>query len=122
MSICAQCHLRGGKSTSSKLPYPNQFVPGDNLFKDFQVDLSPEHIASLNPSDRHVYQNVRDVVLLGANEMTCITCHDVHKMSTRKHLVLKRLQRSNYCAICHDDLEDYESLFSDEVHNETCQY
>jgi len=28
-SICAQCHLRGGKSKSTGLPYPNQFVAGD---------------------------------------------------------------------------------------------
>ena len=39
-SICAQCHVRTGKSQSTGLPYPNNFVAGDNLFRDFQVDLS----------------------------------------------------------------------------------
>src|SRR5262249_25179612 len=38
-SICAQCHLRSGKSKSTGLPYPNQFIPGDNLFQDFQVNF-----------------------------------------------------------------------------------
>src|SRR5262249_22234924 len=40
VSVCGSCHLRGGKSRSSGLPYPNNFVPGDNLFQDFEVDLS----------------------------------------------------------------------------------
>ena len=38
-SICAQCHLRGGRSASTGLPYPSTFIAGDNLFKDFRVDL-----------------------------------------------------------------------------------
>src|SRR5205809_1107309 len=29
-SICAQCHLRTGESKSSGLPYPTNFVAGDN--------------------------------------------------------------------------------------------
>ena len=33
------CHVRFGKSKSSGLPYPTNFVAGDNLFKDFQVDF-----------------------------------------------------------------------------------
>ena len=41
-SICAQCHVRTGKSRSTGLPYPNNFVAGDNLFRDFQVDFSDE--------------------------------------------------------------------------------
>src|SRR5262249_6357192 len=55
-SICAQCHLRGGKSKSAGLPYPNNFVAGDNLFRDYQVDWSEKAIAALNPADRHVYE------------------------------------------------------------------
>jgi hypothetical protein len=31
-SICAQCHLRGGESRATRLPYPSQFVPGDTCF------------------------------------------------------------------------------------------
>ena len=65
MSTCGQCHLRGGHSRSSGLPYPNQFVPGDNLFKDYEVDWSEDRIRGLNPGDRHVYRNVKDVVVEG---------------------------------------------------------
>lgn len=122
MHICSQCHLRGGVSESTGLPYPNQFVPGDNLFKDFLVDLSAEHIAEMNPADRHVYQNVRDVLLGGQEEMTCVSCHEVHTGSTRKHRTLRRLQRDAYCAICHDNADDYTFLIAYEVHNATCDY
>ncbi len=122
MSTCGQCHLRGGKSTSSGLPYPNQFVPGDNLFRDFEVDLSAEYMASMNPGDRHVYQNVREVLVEGRLEMTCTTCHSVHGRSTRKHRVLKRLERGAYCAICHDDLTDYAQLLRYEMHSDVCEY
>src|SRR5262245_53985142 len=34
-SICAQCHVRFGKSRSTGLPYANNFIAGDNLFRDF---------------------------------------------------------------------------------------
>ena len=122
MHICSQCHLRGGVSQSTGLPYPNQFVPGDNLFKDFLVDLSADTIAEMNPADRHVFQNVRDVLIGGQEEMTCVSCHEVHTGSTRKHRTLRRLQRDVYCAICHDNAEDYTSLIAYDVHNETCDY
>ena len=68
MSACAQCHLRGGKSESLGMPYPNQFVVGDNLFRDFQVDFSDEFIASLNPGERHMYASAKDVALYGNEE------------------------------------------------------
>jgi mono/diheme cytochrome c family protein len=121
-SACASCHLRGGRSRSSALPYPNQFVPGDNLFRDFEVDFSDEYINALNPADRHVYLNVRDVVLYGNEEMTCVTCHDIHNISSRKHRVLRRLERGDYCAVCHDNLDDYTSLVRYEVHSDVCRY
>jgi cytochrome c553 len=98
-STCASCHLRGGKSKSTGLPYPNNFVPGDNLFKDFQVDWSKADDASLNPGDRHIYQNVRDVVIDGSEYPTCLTCHDLHKDSSLKH---HRAPRTAMCAGCHE--------------------
>ena len=50
-SICAQCHVRTGTAKSTGRPYPNNFVAGDNLFRDFQVDLSDAAIARLDPAD-----------------------------------------------------------------------
>lgn len=121
-SICAQCHLRGGKSNSTGRPYPNQFVPGDNLLKDYGADFSDEYIAALNPSDAHVYLNVRDVILGGEFEMTCMTCHDVHDQSSRKHRVLKTTEQTHLCVLCHDNPADYKSVIVYEVHSATCQY
>lgn len=120
-AICAQCHLRTGKSRTTGLPYPTNFVAGDNLFRDFEVDFSDEHIAQLSDSDKHVLINVRDVVLNGREEMTCTSCHDIHDQSTRRHRTLKKLQRNNYCMLCHDNLEDWTSTRRFGTHSKTCQ-
>ncbi|MEK7795474.1 MAG: hypothetical protein AAB353_13135 [Candidatus Hydrogenedentota bacterium] len=121
MSVCASCHLRGGHSKTSGLPYANQFIPGDNLFLDFEVDLSKEYVAALNPGDRHVYQNVIDVLIGGKEEMTCVTCHDIHDMSSRKHRTLAKLQREEYCAMCHET-PDHRTYIKYDVRSETCEY
>ncbi len=119
ISICGQCHVRTGKSKSTGLPYPNNFVVGDNLFRDFQVDLSPETIQALNPGDRHVLENVRDVVVNGNEETTCLSCHDVHKSSTKKH---HRLLESPSCVTCHNPTGSKKVRKSYEVHSPTCEY
>lgn len=121
-SICAQCHIRSGESRSTGLPYPNTFVPGDNLFRDFQVDFSDEHLASLDIGDRHVLQNVREVMVYGETETTCVTCHDVHDDSSRKHRVLKRYGMQESCAMCHPSEEDWTQYVTYEDHSELCQY
>ena len=77
ISICAQCHVRSGRSRSSGLPYPNGYVAGDNLFRDFEVDFSDARLAQLSRADRHVLENVRDVVVSGDDSLTCLTCHAV---------------------------------------------
>jgi hypothetical protein len=118
-SICAQCHLRTGQSKSSSLPYPNNFVAGDNLFRDFQVDLSPLALAKLNPADRHVQENVRDVVILGKDELTCLSCHEIHKTSTRKH---RLLALGPSCFTCHNETGSKKIRKSFEVHSPTCEY
>ena len=65
ISICAQCHIRSGTSKSSGRPFPNNFIAGDNLFRDFKVKFTEEHINKQSVMDRHILQNVRDVVVLG---------------------------------------------------------
>lgn len=75
-SICGSCHLRGGKSKATGLPYPSGFVAGADLFKDFEVDLKRD-LAKLDDSDRHVYETAR-AVLEGKSEDTCVDCHRVH--------------------------------------------
>jgi predicted adenine nucleotide alpha hydrolase (AANH) superfamily ATPase len=117
-SICAQCHLRFGKSRSTGLPYPNTFIAGDNLFQDFEVDLARADDDALNPGDRHIFQNVRDVVLRGQTVTTCLTCHEIHANSTAKH---SALSRGPICVDCHG------VKFSPEVktyvaHSPLCEY
>jgi predicted CXXCH cytochrome family protein len=118
-SICASCHVRTGKSKATGLPYPDNFVVGDNLFRDFQVDLSPEALANLNPADRHVLENVRDVTVLGKDEVTCLSCHDVHKRSSKKHT---RVPEDDSCLACHNETGSKRKLKPSEVHSKTCEY
>jgi hypothetical protein len=118
-SICAQCHVRTGKSKSTGLPYPNQFVAGDNLFRDFQIEWSDEHLKKLNPADRHVLANVRDVVIRGKEEVTCLSCHEVHKQSTQRH---RRLPQAESCLDCHLATGSKKIRPAFEVHSRTCGY
>jgi len=75
VAICAQCHLRGGKSASSGRPYPNNFFAGDDLFIDYQVDLRKD--VGLDRNDAHGYLKTR-AVLEGKSDRTCADCHKVH--------------------------------------------
>jgi hypothetical protein len=118
-SICAQCHIRTGKSKSTGRPYPNNFVAGDNLFRDFQVDFSDEAIQRLGPADRHVLENVRDVVVFGKKDVTCLTCHDVHKQSAKKH---HRVAPDDSCQHCHHPTGSKKVRKPYEVHSATCGY
>ena len=126
VSLCGQCHLRGGKSKSTGLPYPNTFVAGDNLFRDFRVDLSDEVIASRPAIERHIYENARDVALSGETAASCVTCHDVHTQSTEKH---RSLARAAICASCHAPGEDFANLKEGigrsrrpSAHSRICEY
>jgi predicted CXXCH cytochrome family protein len=118
-SICASCHLRGGSSRSTKLPYPNNFVAGDNLFQDFDVDWSKADDQTLNPGDRHVYRNVRDVVIEGSDFPTCISCHDVHKDTTEKH---RRAPRTAICSDCHQAEGTIKGSKRYTVQSALCEY
>jgi predicted CXXCH cytochrome family protein len=118
-SICASCHVRTGKSKATGLSYADNFVAGDNLFRDFQADLSAEALAALNPADRHVLENVRDVTVLGKEEVTCLSCHDVHKRSSKKHT---RVAEDDSCLACHNETGSKRKLKPYEVHSKTCEY
>ncbi len=118
-AICAQCHVRTGTSQSSGLPYPNNFVAGDNLFRDFQVDFSDAALAKLSAADRHVLENVRDVVVFGKEALTCLTCHDVHGRSSKKHY---RVASSDYCLHCHQAGARKSAVQPMSSHSKTCGY
>lgn len=118
-SICGSCHVRFGKSKATGLPYPTNFVAGDNLFKDFQVDWSAVDDPQLNPADAHVMDNVRDVVLHGQESMTCLSCHEVHAGTTNAH---RKLADTQYCRHCHEAGKPLTEHKTYEVHSERCQY
>ena len=126
ISACGQCHLRGGESRSSGQPWPATFVAGDNLFRDFEVDFSEGAIDQLSIMDQHIFLNSRDVATGKEQNITCLTCHDVHGQSTEKHM---ELNNTAICASCHiaesensrlrPGLEPAKKL---ENHSKTCQY
>lgn len=118
-SICAQCHIRFGTSKSSGLPYPNNFVAGDNLFRDFQFDWSLADDPQLNPGDRHVLDNIREVALYGNEQMTCLSCHEVHAGTTLKH---RQLPDQVYCQHCHEPGQDKKQHKKYEVRSVLCGY
>jgi hypothetical protein len=115
-SICAQCHLRLGKSRSTGLPYANNFIAGDNLFQDYEVDFAKADDETLNPGDRHILRNVREVVVRGQLSTTCLTCHQVHANSTAKH---RAATFGNLCADCHGPKLEVKKY---EVHSALCEY
>ena len=117
-SICAQCHIRFGKSRSTGLPYANNFMAGDNLFQDFAVDFAKVDDQNLNPIDRHVLRNVRDVAVGGDLSTFCLTCHDVHVSSTSRH---SQARRGAICADCHG-MKFTPQVKPYEVHSALCEY
>jgi predicted CXXCH cytochrome family protein len=120
MSICAQCHLRGGRSKSTGLPYPDNFVAGDNLFQDYQVDFARADDPNLNPGDRHIWKNVRDVVLYGSEIPTCTSCHQVHgALGSAKH---RRSPRTAMCTECHNAEGPLNVIKPYTVHSPVCDY
>jgi hypothetical protein len=118
-SICAQCHVRFGKSKSTGLPYPNNFVAGDNLFRDFEVDFAQADDPKINHADQHVLDNVRDVVLYGRESLTCLTCHNVHTGSSKAH---REVPDQKYCLHCHEAGKSKKEHIPYEVHSERCRY
>jgi hypothetical protein len=118
VAICGQCHLRTGTSRATGLPYPDNFVAGDNLFRDFQVSLNDADLAAMNPADRHVAQNVREV-LEGKSQTSCVTCHDVHRQTAAKH---RQVAEGATCVTCHEPGKPKSQWKHYEVHSTLCAY
>jgi hypothetical protein len=117
-SICAQCHLRGGKSKATGLPYADNFVAGDDLFRDYQVDFAKADDAALNAGDRHIYRNVRDVLQNGS-DVTCLSCHALHANSSAKH---RRVLTGAICRECHNAQGPKKDVKRYTVHSALCEY
>lgn len=118
-SICVQCHLReSSRSKSTGKPWPNNFVAGDNLWLDYEVDLRKADDAELNVGDRHIYRNVREV-LQQASEVTCLSCHSVHGNSTTKH---RKVLTNPACLDCHESSGPKKFVKKYSVSSTTCNY
>ena len=115
-SICAQCHLRFGKSRSTGLPYPNNFIAGDDLFQDFEVDFSKT--GELNPADQHIADNVHDVVVSGQIDVTCLSCHQIHANTASHHSVRK----GPICQDCHEGTDYISERKNFVAHSTLCEY
>lgn len=126
-STCGQCHIRTGKSKASGLPYANNHVVGDNLFADFEVDLSSEALAAIPPRERHILANIRDSLhsqkqteKKAANQsISCLSCHNVHRGSVRKH---RKIAPSDYCHICHQPVDMELTYNRKKKHHALCGY
>jgi predicted CXXCH cytochrome family protein len=114
-SACGQCHLRGGRSLATSRPFPNNFTSGDDLLRDFQFDFSRE---AANPVDAHIEQNIRDILLAGKRDLTCLSCHRMHPASAEIH---RRRLRTEYCLICHK-AEPFKERKPYEAHSRVCEY
>jgi hypothetical protein len=117
-SLCAQCHLRDSKSRSTGLPYPNNFVAGDNLFQDLVVDWAKADDAKLNPGDRHIWRNVRDVAVNGDESITCLSCHQVHANTSIRH---RRILPAPICSECHA-ADSFKNPKPYTVQSKLCEY
>tara|TARA_B100000809_G_scaffold266074_1_gene327212 strand:+ start:696 stop:1736 length:1041 start_codon:yes stop_codon:yes gene_type:complete len=118
-SLCGQCHIRSGVSRSTGFPFANNFVAGDNLFRDLEVDLSSATISGMEPGGRHVMQNIREMVLHRETETTCLSCHDVHGQSTERH---QELENQKLCFVCHFKDGPRSRVKSSRRHSSTCGY
>ena len=118
-SICASCHLRDARSRSTGLPYPNNFVVGDNLFKDLNVDFSKADDQLLSAGDRHIYRTVRDIAVNGADVPSCISCHQVHANTSAKH---RLPPRSPICFDCHNAEGPLKNTKPYTVKSALCEY
>jgi cytochrome c554/c'-like protein len=117
-NTCAQCHLRGGKSKITGLPYPTNYTAGQDLLKNYEADFAKVDDTSMNAGDRHVWENVRDV-LKNSGETTCINCHRVHITSSDKH---RRVLTSAICQECHNAEGPKKVVKTYTVHSTLCEY
>ena len=115
---CSQCDWNG-ISRSSGLPFANNFVAGDNLFRDLKVDFKDAALAAMDPIDQHIMENIRDIVLQDKTDVSCLSCHKVHGQSTEIH---QELSERAICFRCHQDSRDWTKRKKFSRRNQTCQY
>jgi predicted CXXCH cytochrome family protein len=105
VTVCASCHLQGGRSRTTGLNYAKDYDPGDDLFSDYafsweSLDAVAEDAA--NPIDIHQKLLIRDQAGPGSEgrqgELRCTSCHEAHGFGHARHV---ELPRREYCYLCH---------------------
>jgi hypothetical protein len=105
VSVCASCHLQGGRSRSTGLKLPPHYLAGGLLFDDYEFDWSElDADGGDKVLDLHQKINVHAVVVEGDDGLRCTSCHALHAMTDEKH---RELPRQDYCLLCHQDTSDY---------------
>lgn len=116
--ICSSCHLQGGFSTISTRRYPENYRPGDDLFRvySFPWETLPAHasqgvtVGTVDPIDVH-QKVLMKLQLDGASDLRCTSCHEAHTSSHVKH---QSLPKQPFCSQCHYEesgkflLKDYQ--------------
>lgn len=93
-------------------------MAGDDLFQDYQVDFSKADDERLNPGDRHVLRNLRDVVSAGS-EINCLSCHRIHANNSARH---RFVLSGPICLDCHYATGPKKKVKAYEVHSPLCEY
>jgi predicted CXXCH cytochrome family protein len=89
--ICGHCHSRG--KNPDGLPFAVGYVPGDDLNKFVKLDTAWDQGARNSQyndlvTGKHFQHNI-----------TCMTCHDPHGVTTQPHQLLKSPDET--CTQCH---------------------
>ncbi len=100
VTVCASCHLQGGKSKRTGRNFPDGYVPGGSLFDDFEFDWASLDNAPVEEAiDMHQKKLIRDIVVNGEQGLRCTSCHEMHGMKHEKH---EKLPRQAFCDTCHE--------------------
>lgn len=100
LDLCALCH--GGRLEKTQPSF--RYVPGENLWDYFIVDTFPPH-PELVDVHGNQYGLLRGSKCFKMSNMTCNTCHDVHKNEKGKTALF-----SQRCMSCHSDLSAINSV------------
>ncbi|MBL7697038.1 MAG: hypothetical protein JNK79_02730 [Chitinophagaceae bacterium] len=94
LDLCALCH--GGRLQKTKPSF--QYIPGKNLWDYFLVDTLPPHPEFIDVHGNQ-YGLLRASKCFKMSDMTCNSCHDVHRNEKGKTALF-----SQRCMSCHSDV------------------
>jgi hypothetical protein len=110
VSICGQCHLRGGKSKIERPSLPQQLRGGRRSFRrlpgGFRQERGPYRPQRTRRSDER-------------GDVTCISCHKIHGDTSAKH---RFVLSGPICLDCHYADGPKKVVKKYTVHSDLCEY